>query len=161
MEKLNIPYNIIDKYISYHYGYKRKDDGSIDFSKVLSADEYKELYQSEIDIFNNYVNKTRIIIDMIDRFLIRGRYSEYEVDALISGTVNDYVWILKDDLYDLILSKKNSKYTSPHIACITIGPKKRNIYSKEENKNDRYIVCARWNFIRDSIDEFKNNRMEL
>lgn len=81
-------------------------------------------YQNEINIFNESINKTRIIVDMIDGFIVRGRNSDYDIDAFVSGTVNDYVWILKHDLYDLILSKKYSDYTSPHIACMTIGPKK-------------------------------------
>ena len=103
LEKLRIPYSIIEKYMSYHYGYQRDKEGKIDFTKPLSADEYKELYQDEIDIFNESINKTKIIIDIIDRFLIRGKNSDYDIDSLISGTVDEYVWIMKYDLYDLIL----------------------------------------------------------
>ena len=36
--------------------------------------------------------------------IIKGRNSKYEVDVLLYGTTNDFVWIKKDDLYDLILS---------------------------------------------------------
>jgi len=157
LEKLNIPYNVIDNYVSYHYGYARDDNGKIDFSKSLSSDEYKKNYQKEIDIFNNRINKTRIIVDMIDRFIVRGRNSDYDIDALVCGTVNNYVWILKDDLYDLILSKRCAEYTSPHIACMTIGPKKRNLNRDSKNAKERYIVCVRWNFIKESIIEFKAN----
>nr|MBP3259376.1 hypothetical protein [Bacilli bacterium] len=158
LEKLNIPYNVIDKYIGYHYGYKKNEDGKTDFSKILSSDEYKALYQNEIDIFNNAINKTRIIIDMIDRFIIRGRNSDYDIDALICGKIDDYVWIMKYDIYDLILAKKNSNYTSPHIACMTIGPKKRDINQNSIYRNERYIVCVRWNFIKESIIEFKQSQ---
>ena len=72
LEKLNIPYKTIDSYASYHYGYARDENGNIDFSKSLSSEEYKEKFQNEIDIFNASVNKTKIIVDMIDRFIIRG-----------------------------------------------------------------------------------------
>ena len=65
LEKLRIPYNIIEKYMSYHYGYQRDENGKVDFTKPLSADEYKELYQDEIDMFNESINKTTIIIDII------------------------------------------------------------------------------------------------
>lgn len=155
LEKLNIPYSVIDKYISYHYGYMKDINGNIDFSKQLSSEQYKIFYQDEIDIFNNYINKTRIIIDMIDRFIIKGRNSDYDVDVLICGTIDNYVWIMKYDLYDLILSKRELQYTSPHAACMTIGPKKRNLDGNSKNIKDRYIVCIRWNFIRESIIEFK------
>ena len=157
LEKLGIPYNIINKYVSYHYGYMKDEDGKIDFSKLLSGEEYKKLYQKEIDDFNNSINKTRIIVDMVDRFIIRGRNSDYDIDALICGTIDNYVWIMKYDIYDLILSKKSLDFTSPHIACMTIGPKKRNLDGNSKNKKDRYIVCIRWNFIKKDIIEFKNS----
>ena len=157
LEKINIPYKIINIYLNYHYGYKRDENDDIDFSKILSAEEYKRYYQSELDIFNKYINKTRIIIDMIDRFIIRGRNSDYDIDSLVVGTVDDYVWIMKYDLYDLILSMKETNHTSPHISCLTIGPKKRNIDGNSNNKKDRYLICVRWNFIKKSIIEYKKN----
>lgn len=35
LEKLKIPYDIINKYVSYHYGYMRNEEGELDFSKSL------------------------------------------------------------------------------------------------------------------------------
>ena len=161
LEKLVIPYNVIDKYVSYHYGYMRDEEGKIDFSKLLSGEEYKKLYQEEIDGFNKSINKTKIIVDMVDRFIIRGRNSDYDIDALICGIIHDYVWIMKYDIYDLVLSKRCLDFTSPHIACMTIGPKKRNLDGNSKNKRDRYIVCIRWNFIRKDIIEFKSSMKEI
>lgn len=159
LEKLQIPYKVIEKYVSYHYGYKRDEEGKIDYSRVLSADEYKDLYQKELDVFNENINKTRIIVDMIDRFIIKGRNSDYDVDALVCGTIENYVWIMKYDLYDLILSKLSLEFTSPHVACLTIGPKKRNLDGNSNNRKDRYLVCIRWNFIREDIISFKESRL--
>lgn len=160
LEKFQIPYKTIDKYASYHYGYRRDAEGKIDFSKSLSNEEYKKLYQSEIDEFNVAINKTRIIVDMVDRFIIRGRNSDYDVDALVCGTVDDYIWILKYDLYDLVLSKRCIEFTSPHAACMTIGPKKRNLDRSSNNPKERYIVCIRWNFLREDIINFKNTKLK-
>ena len=157
LEKLNIPYKIIDKYVSYHYAYKKDESGKTDFSIQLSSEEYKKFYQNELDLFNKTINKTRIIVDMIDRFIIRGTNSDYDIDALICGTINDYVWILKHDIYDLILSKRNQEFTSPHISCMTIGPKARCLNGNKTNIKDRYLVCIRWNFIKESIIEYKNS----
>ena len=39
--------------------------GKINFSQSLSSEEYKKIYQSEIDVFNNCINKTRIIVKKI------------------------------------------------------------------------------------------------
>lgn len=160
LEKIGIPYNTINKYISYHYGYERDETGSLDFSKKLSSDEYKKLHQEEIDEVNEHINKTRIIVDMIDRFIIRGRNADYDVDALVCGTIDDYVWIMKYDIYDLVLSNRCLDFTSPHIACMTIGPKKRVLSSDSKNIKDKYIVCARWNFIREDIVNFKSSKVK-
>lgn len=157
LKKLDVPYTAIHKYLDYHYGYKRDEDGNLDFSISLSADEYKMLYQDEIDFFNKEIDKTRIIIDMIDRFIVRGKNSEYDIDALVSGTIEDYVWIKKYDLYDLILSKRHYKYTSPHFCCITIGPKKRNLNRDSRNAKERYLIAVRWSNIRESIIEYKDS----
>lgn len=155
LEKIGIPYNIIDKYMSYHYGYAKDDGGKIDFSVLLSSEEYKKNFQNEINEFNKCVNKTRIIVDMIDRFIVKGRNSDYDIDTLICGTVDDFVWIMKYDVYDLILSKKCLDFTSPHICCLTIGPKKRNLDGNSAHWKERYIVCIRWNFIKQDIIDFK------
>ena len=64
---------------------------------------------------------------------------------------------MKYDLYDLVLSKRCLDFTSPHIACMTLGPKKSDIDGTSNNRWDRYIVCARWNNLREDIVSFKNN----
>ena len=158
LEKLGISYKLIDKYVSYHYGYARDENGKIDYSKSLSSEQYKEMYQSDLNDFNEAINKTRIIVDMIDRFIVRGLNSEYDIDAIICGKIDDYVWITKYDLYDLILSNRCLDFTSPHTACLTIGPKKRNLNRDSKNSKDRYIVCVRWNFIKENIIDFKKNK---
>ena len=155
LENLGIEYKVIDYYISYHYGYMRDEKGKIDFSKSLSSEEYKNYYQNEIDVFNKRINKTKIIVDMVDRFITRGRNSDYEIDALICGTKDDYIWIMKYDLYDLVLSQRCMDFTSPHIACMTIGPKKRNLNGCSNNAKERYIVCIRWNYLKESIIQYK------
>ena len=58
--------------------------------KVIVLRKNKEFYQDDLNIFNSYVNKTRIIIDMVDRFIVRGRNSEYDIDCLICGTIDNY-----------------------------------------------------------------------
>ena len=135
----------------------KTEEGKTNFNILLSAEEYKKIYQKEIDVFNKNINKTRIIVDMIDRFIIKGRNSEYNIDALVCGTIDDYIWIMRYDIYDLILSKRCLEFTSPHVACMTIGPKKRNLDGTSKNVKDRYIVCIRWNFIKEDILRFKSS----
>lgn len=156
LSDIGIPYKIVDNYFSYHYGYMLDENGKRNFSKLLSSEEYKKLYQKDIDVFNKYINKTRIIVDMVDRFIVRGRNSNFDIDALVCGTPDDYIWIMKYDIYDLVLSKRCLEFTSPHIACMTLGPKKRNLDGNSKNRGDRYIVCVRWNNLKKDIIEFNN-----
>lgn len=150
-----LPYNIIEYYISYHYGYSKDAEGKTDYSKCLTSEEYKKLYQDQIDIFNKKINQTKIIVDMIDRFIVRGRNSDYDIDAFVDGKIDNYVWLMKYEIYDLILSKRCIEFTSPHVACMTLGPKKRNMDRNPEYSKERYLVCVRWNFIREDIEYFK------
>ena len=94
---------------------------------------------------------------MVDRFIIMGGNSDYDIDVLVCGTVYDYIWINKFDLYDLVLSKRCLDFTFPHVACMTIGPQKRNLDRKSNNAKERYMVAIRWNFLREDIINFKNN----
>ena len=40
---------------------------------------------------------------------------------------------------------------------MTIGPKMRNLNRDSKNAKDRYIVCLRWNFIKEDIINYKNS----
>ncbi len=64
---------------------------------------------------------------------------------------------MKYDIYDLVLSKRCLDFTSPHIACMTLGSMKRSIDGTSNNRGDRYVVCARWNNLREDIISFKNS----
>ena len=97
LKRIGIPYKAIDYYTSYQYDYYRENE-KIDKNISLSSTEYKNYYQNELDIFNGCINKTKIIIELVDRFIIRGKNSDYDIDALIHGTPSDYVWIKKDDI---------------------------------------------------------------
>lgn len=157
LKKLDVSKDLISKYVSYHYGYMRDNNGIININKKLSSETYKSIYQSEITELNIFLNNTKIIIEMVDRFIIKGRNSEYEIDALVCGKTDDYVWIKKYDIYDLILSMRSINYKSPHISCLTIGPKKRNLNGDSKNWKEKYIVCIRWNFIKEQISNFKES----
>ena len=158
LEKLGIPYKIVNIYMSYHYGYKRDENGNINYDIQLSSEEYKKIYQQEINIFNKTINNVKMIVEMVDRFIIKGRNADYDIDALIHGRVDNYVWLLKNDIYELIFLKRSIDITSPHIACLTIGPKKRNLSKVSNNPKERYIVCIRWHDMQKDIINYKSNK---
>lgn len=158
LKSLCIPYYAVDNYTSFHFGFARNENGSRILSQKLGAYQYLNHFQSEIDSLNKYINKTRVIISIIDRIIIRGRNSKYDIDALISGTPQDYVWISKDDLYDLFLSKKSIDYNVPHVSLVTFGPKIRHLY-KDKTNEDSLNVTFRWKDSRKDISEFIKSRI--
>lgn len=97
---------------------------------------------------------------MTERLIIRGRNYDYDIDALICGTTDNYAWIMKYNIYELVLSKICLDFTFTHIACMTIGSKNRNLGKISKNYKYRYLVCIRWNFIKENIIKFKNSMKE-
>ena len=59
LSNIGIPYKICDKYFSYHFGYMIDKNSKRNFSKLLSEDEY----------FHEHINKTKIIVNMVDNLL--------------------------------------------------------------------------------------------
>jgi len=88
--KNKIDREIVIEYLKYHYA-----DGSTNGKgiKRLSAEEYKKNNQSNIDKINKAFSDEEILRQAIDRFIIKGNNSEYYIDALIYGEVNDFLWI--------------------------------------------------------------------
>lgn len=56
----------------------------------------------------------------------------------------------------MILSKLEPNCTSPHFACITLGPKARNLERKPGKGLERYSVVGRWNYLREDIINYKS-----
>ena len=71
-------------------------------------------------------------------------------------------WFVRGNtIYDIELPEDTEvvdclSNSSPHIACMTIGPQKRNINGYSKNAKDRYLVAIRWNFLKEDIINFKN-----
>lgn len=157
LKSLYVPYYAIDNYISFHFGYARDKNGSRITSQKLGTFEYLRFFQKEIDNLNKYINKTRTIVSIVDRIIIRGRNSEYGIDALISGTPQNYVWINKDDIYDLFLSKKLINYNVLHVSLVTFGPKIRHSH-EDKTKKEILNVTFRWKEPRKDIIEYKRKK---
>lgn len=97
----NIDREIIIEYLKYQYA-----DGTTNGTgKIrLSATEYKKSYQNKIDLINKHFNKKDIIENAINRFILKGKNSDEEIDAIIYGIVEDFIWIKSEDI------KKNNNF---------------------------------------------------
>ena len=67
---------------------------------------HKNYYQNELDIFNKCINKTKIIIELVDRFIIRGKNYDYDIDTPLSvlSSRNEHIESCMDSLPKSIVS---------------------------------------------------------
>lgn len=152
----NIDREIVIEYLKYHYA-----DGSTNGkgNKRLSVEEYKQNNQSAIDKINEYFNKEEILLKAIDRFVIKGKNSNYYIDALICGQVDDFIWITKEDIIKVIMSKKDNYSTAVHFGPMTVQPKNRCLNYNPKYEKDRFCVQIKWYNLFDDIIENMNNKI--
>lgn len=57
----------------------------------MSVEEYKKDNQSKIDKINEVLNNEKIIKKAINRFVTRGKNTDYFIAAIIYGEVDDFI----------------------------------------------------------------------
>lgn len=149
-----VPRDIVIEYLKYHYA-----DGTTNGKgeKRLSAQEYKMNNQENIDKINKFFNQSDLLNKAIDRFVLKGNNSNYSIDALVYGEVDDFIWILKEDIKTIIMSKKDECSTAIHFGSLTCQPKNRCLNHNPLYEKDRFCVQVKWYNISDEIIEFMNN----
>lgn len=150
-----VPRDIIISYLQYHYA-----DGTNNGkgNNRLSIEEYKKTHQKEIDRINQIINDEKILKKAIERFVIKGNNSNYYIDAIIYGEVDDFIWLLTDDINKVILSKKDEYSTSVHFGPLTCQPKNRCLNYNPKFEKDRFCVQLKWYNLNDNIIEFMNEK---
>ena len=144
------------EYLKYHYA-----DGSTNGKgfKRLSAAEYKNNNQSSIDKINKLFNSENILKKAVERFITKGNNSDYYIAAIIYGEVNDFIWATRDDIKNIILSKKNIYSSAVHFGPITCQPKNRCLNYNPKYEKDRFCVQIKWYNLFDDIIENMNNKI--
>ena len=130
----NISKNSVIEYLKYHYADRTTNGSEIN---RLSANEYKQAHQEEIYNLNKELNKKQILLKAIYRFVIKGKLSDKNIDAIIFGTKNDFLWIKKEEI---ILSKKDVYSTGVHFGPLSIQPMDRCLNHNE--KYEKKILCT-------------------
>lgn len=151
----NIDREIVIEYLKYHYA-----DGSTNGKgiKRLSVEEYKKDNQSKIDKINKVLNDEKIIKKAINRFVTRGKNTDYFISAIIYGEVNDFIWATKEQIEEIILSKKGVYSSAVHFGALTCQPKNRCLNYNPLYEKDRFCVQIKWYNIFDDIIEYLSNK---
>lgn len=144
----NIDRKYINFYLKFHYA-----DGTTNGSgkRRENTIEYKNSHQAEIDELNNVLNNENIINKAIDRFIIKGNNSNYDISALIYGEFNDYIWISKENIRKIIIKNKDIYSSAVHISSLVIQPKNRCLNYNPKYEKDRYSIQVKWYSLFDDI----------
>lgn len=148
--------DIVIKFLKYHYG-----DGSTNGKgkKRLSALECKQIMKSDIDLINNAFNNVDLLKKAINRFIIRGNNSFYDINALVYGEVDNFLFLTPEEITAIILSKKDIYSTAVHFGPLICQPKSRCLNYNSLYEKDRFCVQIKWYSLNDDIIEYMNNNV--
>lgn len=110
-------------------------------------------YQQDIDIIKKEFNKKKYIDIFINRFILQGNKSEYEVDAIIYGVVEDFIWITNEEIKYIIRKHLIDNWSSLHISCLSLQPMSRNLNYNSKYDFCRYHIQVKWYNLSDQIME--------
>lgn len=151
----NVSRDIIVEYLKFHYA-----DGTTNGKgkKRITTEEYKEKHQKSIDDINKTFNNETLLKKITERFVLKGNNSKYPVAALICGEVDDFIWITKEDVRKVILSKKDEYSSTVHFGPLTCQPKNRCLNYNSKYEKDRFCVQIKWYNLFDDIIENMNKK---
>lgn len=151
-----VPKQVIFEYLQYHYADGTRNGKGIN---RMSSKEYKEKFQPHIDYINSEINKPYILERAINRFVLQGNNSSVKIDGIIYGITSDFLFISRDDIFDILMSKGNIHSTGVHFGNLFCQPMARNLNCNPKYEKRRYCVQIKWYSIFDDIIESKNNKV--
>lgn len=152
-----VPREIIINYLKFHYA-----DGTTNGTGVnrISTIEYKKEHQQEIDEINLFLNNEKLLLKVIDRFILRGNLGDKNIDAIIFGVIDDFIWIKKEDIVKVILSHINDYSSTVHFGPLTIQPLDRCLNRNPKHEKCRFCVQVKWYNLADDIIINMNNNIK-
>lgn len=153
LKQLNIPEQQIKIYENYHYGKIENEN-----NKKYSAKELKEIMKDQLLELNKELNKPKNIIKAVDRYIVHGIDTKYDIAVLISGTPENFTWIKSDNIYDFALNYDKNKYEAPHFGMLIIQPKKRDLENTGKNYSDCHRVQVKWHNLYEEIIEYYHKK---
>ena len=145
----------LDEYKKFHYGFENEDS-----TDILSSKEYCTKNIDKINLINNELIKIPPYI-IADRFILKGRVSIYEVDGLIYGTPNDFFWINKKHIKEIIKNNLDKKSTSVHYSSLFIQPLNRCISENNKYQWKKDYIQVKWYSLFDDIIKYKCDNKNL
>lgn len=143
------------EYLKYHYA-----DGTTNGTGThrISGREYKEKHQKDIDYINEQINTPYILKRAIHRFVLQGKNSNIAIDALLYGTLNDFIWIKSEDIENVIMNKIELYSTGVHFGSLYCQPMTRCLNYNKVYEKKRFCVQIKWYTIFEDIIKNMNEK---
>ena len=157
MVEFNEDFKLAIEVLNFDSRIKLQNDVMEEFSKK-PMDYY---FCLEYFFHNNKYNKQAISLlrKAVNRFVIRENNSSYDIDALIYGEVDDFLFLTPDEIIDIVLSKKDIYSTAVHFGPLICQPKSRCLNYNPKYEKCRFISQLKWYNLGDDIIENMNNRV--
>ena len=148
-----LPREQVIEFLKYHYA-----DGTTNGTGMVreSSEEYKKNHISDIKRINCFFNSDEFLKKATDRFVVYGRNSKYPIDAILYGVPNDFMWVKREDIYRIVLSKKNSNENTIHFGPLIYQPMDRCLNYNEKYESKRFVCQIKWYSLFDDIIEIQN-----
>lgn len=154
LASLHMSKKIIKYYESFHYGFDKTNS-----NKILCASDYIEQNKEEIRQLNNTLSQVNVE-KIVDRFILKGRNSLYQVDGIISGTPYDFLWINKKEIIEIVKESMSRISNGVHMGCLFIQPLNRCINDNIKYRWCRDYVQIKWYSLFDDIIQYKNKHIK-
>ena len=155
LESINIPKEIINKLLRFHWG-----DGTTDGSghERISSRDYKIEFPEEIKIINKEFNKPENIKQFVNRFIIQGKSKNYDsIDALYYGDVSEGHWASTDEIIEYV-TNSIFKLDSIHFGPLTYQIWNRCLNFNPKTEERRKVMQVKWASLLNDLLNIERNR---
>lgn len=102
LKEIGIEKSIIEKYLYYRFADVTTNGTGKNW---VSKKEYARYHQEDIDIINQTLDNHKVLERVIDCFVLYGKNSLFPIDVIIYGTVNDFMWLIKEEIVKVLISQ--------------------------------------------------------
>ena len=144
LEKEGVPLKITNIILEYFFA-----DGTVDGTGIrkITFPDYKLKIKRKIAKVNKYfIKNEELLIKLINRFVIG------KTDILIHGTIDDFTYITKDEVVEVLLMSKLEPSSTIHFSHLIFTSKGRN------NEITKYILGIKWYKLLEDIEKIRQNK---
>lgn len=151
LKDINISDELIKIYYNYHYACDK-------LGNRISAKDYQINHCDEIMLFNKEINKKRILLRAINRFLFEGIHNyNNKVNGIIYGNIDNFVYVSYSEVVNYLLNVTDD-FCSVHFSSLTLQPWTRNLNFNDKYEYRRDYVQVKWYRLEEIIEKIIKNR---